>query len=76
MKNIFRISNYLIMFDNPIKAMQDEFKPLSNFIGKILNNLTFIYSKIRTIPSLRKEGVLNITLKPEDMNKPITDKVK
>ncbi len=34
-----------------------------------------LYTKLRTINLLRKEGALNITLKPEDMARPVADKV-
>ncbi len=71
-----RVANYLVFFDNPIKAMQEEFKSLSASLGKTLVNLVMLYNKLRTVQILRKEGALNITLKPEDMAKPIIDKVQ
>jgi hypothetical protein len=55
--------------------MQDEFKTLTSSLGKTLVNLLPIYSKLRTVPTLRKEGAINIGLKPEEMTKPIVDKV-
>jgi hypothetical protein len=64
-----------VAFDSPIKAMQEEFKSLSASLGKTLVNLMPLYTKLRTVPMLRKEGAINITLKPEDMAKPIIDKV-
>eukprot|EP01114_Cavostelium_apophysatum_P008095 TRINITY_DN2037_c0_g1_i3.p1 TRINITY_DN2037_c0_g1~~TRINITY_DN2037_c0_g1_i3.p1 ORF type:complete len:968 (+),score=390.05 TRINITY_DN2037_c0_g1_i3:690-3593(+) len=54
--------------------MQDEFKPLNTSLGKTLVTLLPLYMKIRTITILRKEGAINIALKPEDMPKPVSDK--
>lgn len=69
-----RVANYIIAFENPIKAMQEELKGISTPLGKTLIGFFLAYSKARNIPILRKEGVLNITLKPEDIGKPIIDK--
>jgi hypothetical protein len=78
------------MCDQPIKLLQEEFKgSVGTSMGKILTNLIGVYSKLRTIPLIRfsllfffffskfirKEGLLSISLKPEEMAKPVTDKV-
>jgi len=72
--NFGRVSNYAVALDNPIKAMQDDFRPLNTSLGKTLVNLMPLYAKIKTVVLLRKEGTLSVTLKPEEMSKPITDK--
>lgn len=56
--------------------MQDELKTLASSLGKTLSGLIFLYSKGRSIQMLRKESTINITLKPEDMSKPTSGKVK
>lgn len=45
-------------------------------MGKALLSLVMPYMKSRTINSLRKEGALNITLKPEEMTKPAMDQAR
>jgi len=72
--NYLRVANYLNAFADPIRAMQEEFKTLTTSLGRTLTNVMQLYTKIRTIPVMRKDGALNITLKPEEMAKPITDK--
>ncbi len=42
-------------------------------MSKVLLTLMMPYMKTRTINTLRKEGALNLTLKPEDMTKPAMD---
>lgn len=42
-------------------------------MGKALLSLMMPYMKARSINALRKEGALNITLKPEEMLKPVMD---
>jgi hypothetical protein len=64
-----------VALDNPVKAMQDELKSLNTSLGKTLINLFTLYAKLRAVTILRKEGALNLTLKPEEMSKPVTDKV-
>lgn len=72
--NFPRLASYVNNFTDPIKAMQDEFKSLSSSMGKTLVNLMAMYTKLRTVNMLRKEGSLNIFLKPEEMCRPIVDK--
>ena len=54
--------------------MQEEFKSLSASLGKTLVNLMPLYTKLKQVQQLRKEGALNITIVPADITKPITDK--
>lgn len=70
-----RIAKFLVAYENPIKTMQEDFKSINNAVGKALLNIFPVYSKLRTVTMMRKEGALNITLKPEDMAKPIREKV-
>jgi len=72
--NFGRLANYIIAFEQPMKAMQEEFRPMTQCLGKTVANLMQIYMKLRTVSQLRKEGTLSLTLKPEEMAKPITDK--
>ena len=45
-------------------------------MGKVLISLMMPYMKTRSISTLRKEGALNITLKPEDLAKPAMDQAR
>lgn len=72
--NFARVAKYAVALDDPIKVMQDEFRPLNSSLGKTLINLLPLYTKLKTVTLLRKEGTLNLTLKPEDMAKPVVDK--
>ncbi len=55
--------------------MQEECKnSFGVSLSKTLSNLIMLFTKLRTLPVLRKEGALNITLKPEELLKPIVDK--
>lgn len=60
--------------DNVVRAMQDELRAIGTPLGNTLVNLMPLYAKIRTVTLLRKEGSLNITLKPEEMGRPTIDK--
>ena len=72
---MLRVANYINSFESPIKVMQEEFKSLSASLGKTLVNFVPLFSRLKQIQQLRKEGAFNIAVKPEDMAKPITDKV-
>lgn len=49
---------------------------INDAMGKVLVSLVMPYMKTRSINTLRKEGALNITLKPEDMSKPAMDQAR
>jgi hypothetical protein len=72
---LYRIAHYIVQYESPIKTMQDEFRTVNNAIGKALLNIYPTYAKLRTVTMMRKDSALNITLKPEDMAKPLTEKV-
>jgi hypothetical protein len=59
----------------PFKYMQEELKNHAGHFGKNIVNVIMPLTRIRNVPTLRSEGTLNITSKPEEMPKPITDKV-
>lgn len=63
-------------FDSPFRKIQDEFKVINDAMGKVLVSLMMPYMKIRFINTLRKEGALNITLKPEELVKPAMDQAR
>lgn len=71
---INRISTWIQAFQDPAKAMQEELKAVAPNFGKSIVNVVLPYSRMRNIPTLRSEGTLNITSKPEDLPKPVTDK--
>jgi hypothetical protein len=49
---------------------------INDSMGKVLMSLMMPYMKTRSINTLRKEGALNITLKPEDLAKPTMDQAR
>eukprot|EP00026_Physarum_polycephalum_P000270 Phypoly_transcript_00270.p1 GENE.Phypoly_transcript_00270~~Phypoly_transcript_00270.p1 ORF type:complete len:988 (-),score=126.97 Phypoly_transcript_00270:2585-5365(-) len=63
-------------FDSPFRKIQDEFRVINDSMGKVLLSLMMPYMKTRSINTLRKEGALNITLKPEDLAKPAMDQAR
>eukprot|EP01119_Soliformovum_irregulare_P005153 TRINITY_DN1660_c0_g1_i1.p1 TRINITY_DN1660_c0_g1~~TRINITY_DN1660_c0_g1_i1.p1 ORF type:complete len:1147 (-),score=374.72 TRINITY_DN1660_c0_g1_i1:168-3608(-) len=72
--NFARVANYAVACDNPVKIMQDELRTLTPTMTNTLISFFPLYSKMRTVAVLRKEGALSITLKPEEMTRPVTDK--
>ena len=70
-----RLQQWITNFSDPIKAMQEEFKSQAPNFGKTMINIILPYTRARNVQTLRSEGTLNITTKPEDMAKPVTDKV-
>lgn len=63
-------------FNAPFSKIQEEFRVINDAMGKVLVSLVMPYMKTRSINTLRKEGALNITLKPEDMSKPAMDQAR
>eukprot|EP01116_Phalansterium_solitarium_P020789 TRINITY_DN6234_c0_g1_i1.p1 TRINITY_DN6234_c0_g1~~TRINITY_DN6234_c0_g1_i1.p1 ORF type:complete len:614 (-),score=205.63 TRINITY_DN6234_c0_g1_i1:120-1961(-) len=62
--------------ESHIKVAQEDLKNLGNLMARALSSLQMTYLKMRTYTSLRKEGTLSLTLKPEQMAYPVVDKFR
>ncbi|EGG24359.1 component of SCAR regulatory complex [Cavenderia fasciculata] len=62
--------------DAPIKKLQDEFRAINDTIGHILASVAESYAKRKFITQLRRDGALNLILKPEDIARPIQDQYR
>eukprot|EP01117_Protostelium_nocturnum_P003960 TRINITY_DN15235_c0_g1_i1.p1 TRINITY_DN15235_c0_g1~~TRINITY_DN15235_c0_g1_i1.p1 ORF type:complete len:1144 (-),score=340.06 TRINITY_DN15235_c0_g1_i1:56-3487(-) len=60
---------------DPLKMMQEETKGIQQASSKALLNLFKTYAQIRTVSALRDSGAFNFIQKPEDVPKPVIDKV-
>ncbi|GAM26866.1 hypothetical protein SAMD00019534_100410 [Acytostelium subglobosum LB1] len=75
--NYARVVRWLIEYsDTPVKRIQDEFRVLNDTIGTVLASLEPTYAKRRFITQLRRDGALNLILKPEDIARPIQDQYR
>ncbi|KYQ89693.1 component of SCAR regulatory complex [Tieghemostelium lacteum] len=75
--NYQRLGKFLNEYsDAPVKKIQEEFRVLNDSIGKVLMSLEPTYQKRRIITLLRKDGALNLTLKPEDIARPVQDQYR
>eukprot|EP01100_Stratorugosa_tubuloviscum_P010260 TRINITY_DN437_c2_g1_i1.p1 TRINITY_DN437_c2_g1~~TRINITY_DN437_c2_g1_i1.p1 ORF type:complete len:1146 (-),score=454.76 TRINITY_DN437_c2_g1_i1:110-3547(-) len=62
--------NYVCEYDSPFRKLSTDFKPLTK-LAQILNDILTTFMKQHNIAEMRKDGVLNLTIKPELMMKPI-----
>ncbi|GAM28510.1 hypothetical protein SAMD00019534_116860 [Acytostelium subglobosum LB1] len=74
--NYSRLSRWIIESDLPVKRIQDDLKGLNDAIGHTLLSVEATYSKRRLITQLRRDGALNLILKPEDIARPIQDQYR
>jgi NCK-associated protein 1 len=68
-----KVSKWIIETETPFRKLQDEFRVINDAMGKALMPFMMSYMKCRTINILRKEGAINLTLKPEEITRPIQD---
>eukprot|EP01132_Coremiostelium_polycephalum_P004043 gene4043-5061_t len=71
-----KTARWIADFDNPVKKIQEEFRVLNDSIGQVLMSLEPTYAKRRVITQLRKDGALNLILKPEDIARPVQDQYR
>eukprot|EP01112_Ceratiomyxa_fruticulosa_P019008 TRINITY_DN6153_c0_g1_i1.p1 TRINITY_DN6153_c0_g1~~TRINITY_DN6153_c0_g1_i1.p1 ORF type:complete len:1157 (-),score=241.56 TRINITY_DN6153_c0_g1_i1:17-3487(-) len=71
--NYLKVSKWLILYENPIRQIQEDFRAINDPMGKALMSTMMSYMKSRTITALRKDGALNLTLKPEELGRPAQD---
>ncbi|EGC34074.1 component of scar regulatory complex [Dictyostelium purpureum] len=71
-----RMSKWINEFENPIKKIQEEFRAINDSIGQALFSFESTYAKRRVITQLRKDGALNLILKPEDIARPVQDQYR
>eukprot|EP01133_Synstelium_polycarpum_P006513 gene6513-7543_t len=74
--NYARVVRWLNECDAPVKRVQDEYRVLNDAIGQVLMSLEPTYVKRRFITQLRRDGALNLILKPEDIARPIQDQYR
>ncbi|KAK5577165.1 hypothetical protein RB653_002103 [Dictyostelium firmibasis] len=68
-----KMGRWINEFEQPIKKIQEEFRVLNDAIGNALSSFELNYAKRRVITQLRKDGALNLILKPEDIARPVQD---
>jgi len=73
--NYNKLSAYILEYENPLKKMLVDFKGLSSKIGLGLLTVKDSLSKFLGVPEMRKEGLLSLTTKPEQMKLPSQDQV-
>ncbi|EFA80340.1 component of SCAR regulatory complex [Heterostelium album PN500] len=74
--NYSRVVKWLNECDLPVKKLQDEFRVLNDSIGHVLMSLEPTYAKRKLITQLRRDGALNLILKPEDIARPVQDQYR
>ncbi|KAF2077623.1 hypothetical protein CYY_001086 [Polysphondylium violaceum] len=71
-----KMARWINEFENPVKKIQEEFRVLNDTIGTALSSFESTYAKRRVITQLRKDGALNLILKPEDIARPVQDQYR
>ncbi|KAL6050935.1 hypothetical protein QOT17_019527 [Balamuthia mandrillaris] len=64
------VVKYMQTYEEPIKRLQEEMKPISSRVGLALLSFGRQYDKLNNLQELRKEGLLNPTLHPDHLALP------
>jgi NCK-associated protein 1 len=69
-----KVAKWIVSWEAlPLGNLAKEFQGVADKLGRSLQNHLLMFSRARTVATLRKEGTLNLTLKPEDCTKPVID---
>jgi hypothetical protein len=67
------LGTYILEYETPWKKMILDFKGIGSKLGTGLLTLKEALLKFQSVPELRKDGLLSLTLKPEQMKSPSHD---